>query len=319
MNGDGCGYAFIDNGHVHIVRAVKWAHIEEQFKRDNARYGPASPFLVHFRIKTTGDVNKGNCHPFRMADGGALIHNGIIDMYDIPKEQSDTRFFTNKIIDSLPKNWQYDGEWMTMVGKMIGASSKMVFLWPNGSHYILGESKGFWEDNHGNRIYKKEEQETQGMIWYSNDSCRLPSPAQLEARKNPVKIHDYREYHNWQRPLEDATNPKGGQKPSWTTSPTQSDGTNKALVQTGEHTFRVKSAAEMALEKMSLEAEAEAASAVKEAMRIASLDEDEWEVECIDNAHMCPKCGDQFGTRGVAYYHFKNCNKTMEELLRGRL
>jgi predicted glutamine amidotransferase len=91
-NPDGSGYAFVRNGKVEIRRSLKWEDIEKSFLRDMEN-NSESVFLVHHRIKSHGEVCKENCHPFRMADGGALIHNGVIPIHGIPKDWSDTRHF----------------------------------------------------------------------------------------------------------------------------------------------------------------------------------------------------------------------------------
>lgn len=95
-----------------------------------------------------------------MRDGGAFIHNGIIDIPERPEDISDTRQFVNQIINHLPDRWERDVNWCTMVRKMIGPGSKVVALWPDGAHLILNESAGHWEEDKG--------------VWYSNNSCNLP-------------------------------------------------------------------------------------------------------------------------------------------------
>jgi hypothetical protein len=172
-NPDGSGYAFVRNGKVEIYRALKWEQIEKSFIRNMGLNGD-SPFLVHHRIKSHGEVCKENCHPFRMADGGVLIHNGIIPVRDIPGNWSDTRHFTKNVIDKLPEGWADTALWQSMVAQMISSASKMCFLWPDGSWLILNESKGFWEDENGSRINVTAREEEDGRVWYSNQSCAIP-------------------------------------------------------------------------------------------------------------------------------------------------
>src|SRR6266702_3872251 len=39
------------------------------------------PMLVHFRISTSGNINKKNCHTWRIDKQHALIHNGILSSF----------------------------------------------------------------------------------------------------------------------------------------------------------------------------------------------------------------------------------------------
>ena len=176
-NKDGSGYAYVDETDtVRIRRSLNWSNLRAQFISDIEKYGDRSPFLVHHRIKSHGVINKDNCHPFRMADGGAFIHNGMIDIYSIPDEVSDTRWFVSHVIDQLPRGWERDIVWCGMVENMIGRTSKAVGLWPDRAYFIFNESAGHWEDDTHNRLYGKyEETKTKRAIWYSNASCNIPS------------------------------------------------------------------------------------------------------------------------------------------------
>ena len=321
MNKDGAGYAFTADGNVRIRRAVDWKDIEKQFEADFATYGKASHFLVHFRIKTHGLVDKANCHPFRMADGGALIHNGIIAIPNIPESKSDTRWFVERIVNSLPKNWQYSQEWTTMMMHMIGGASKVVCLWPDNDFLIFGESRGQWEDEHGNNVYTKKDEEpdeSRQQVWYSNNSCRLPTEWELRRRRGEPEPSYYSSPPiDWRNP-----NPKAGDRypvirqpgfeplmkdsdssstgsgqyrnpladnPNWEMN---ANGIYERKVVAPLHTFR-----------------SEEEKGLEEKARIAALDNDEWNVECIDKLHMCPKCADQFPNRGLAYHHWLGCTR----------
>ena len=249
-----------------------------------------------------------------MADGGAFIHNGIISISGIPEEQSDTRHFVTTIIDALPRRWQHTPEWCEMVEKMIGMGSKAVALWPDGSLAIFGEDRGFWEDENEKRLLKSESAEEVGRIWYSNDSCRLPSQWEKDRRagKHPVSV-----YEGWRNPNGSNSDPKVLVLPKHSKSTwNEGAGSNESrLVQTGPNTFRCKTDEEIAAEKA---ARKSALTAIETQAQIAALDDDEFEQECIDQLHMCPRCATQFGDRAPAYYHFKNCTKTLSDLLRRR-
>ena len=171
-NKDGFGYAFIKGDKVMVYKVDKYTDaVEEQFLKDVRRYGDKSSFLVHARIATHGEVCQMNSHPFLMADGGAVIHNGVVPL-PIPVGQSDTGYFVEHILDKLPRGWQNDDTWVAAVDKMIGPGSKMAFIWPDHTYLIVGEARGDWDDR-----AKRD-------IWYSNNSYKWgkavtsPSPTQ---------------------------------------------------------------------------------------------------------------------------------------------
>ena len=173
-NPDGAGYAFAANGKVEIRRSLKWNKLRHMYEREKAQYGDTSAFIVHFRIKSHGLVNKENCHPFRMADGGAIIHNGMIDIPCIPEGESDTRWFVKSVLDRLPRGWESDPVWCNGVSKMIGSGSKAAAIWPDGRSFIFNEKSGNWSGRDGTGYVMSTAAEDEKGVWYSNRSCNLP-------------------------------------------------------------------------------------------------------------------------------------------------
>ena len=157
-NPDGFGYAFVKTvggvPHVIVRKHVEYKKLRDEFHRDYKRYRKSSPFMVHFRWATHGTTNTRNAHPFNMGDGGAAIHNGIIDMHRMPQGDSDTLAFINKVVNRMPSNWRFTQVWVDMVGRMADIGNKLVFLWPDKTHVIIGENEGFWHAG----------------VWYSNSS-----------------------------------------------------------------------------------------------------------------------------------------------------
>ena len=158
-NPDGFGYAFVrgigtSRAKVVVRKSLRFDTLKAQFIDEYARYRNQSPFLVHFRYATHGGTNVAMAHPFKLRDGGAVIHNGIIDMPKAQHGDSDTRAFVTKVVDRLPEGWQYTQTWVDMVERMAEMGNKLAFLWPNGAHLVLNEKEGYWDNN----------------VWYSNRS-----------------------------------------------------------------------------------------------------------------------------------------------------
>src|SRR4051812_24012814 len=79
-NPDGAGYMFVRDGEV-IVRKPYWdvVSLMADYFSDFAAHGKQSPFVLHFRWCTHGELCKGNTHPHVLIPGKvALVHNGIL-------------------------------------------------------------------------------------------------------------------------------------------------------------------------------------------------------------------------------------------------
>lgn len=150
-NPDGGGFAWHDGKKLHVQRGF------DKFKEFLSAYNEtfeanrSSKFLIHFRIRSTGDRSKENCHPHTFAHGVA-IHNGTISGTgaDMSKGKSDTVLFLEKFgknltLDRVRNNLKTLDEVMSW--------NKMVFLYNNGDHIIVNEKQGTWR----------------GGAWYSNN------------------------------------------------------------------------------------------------------------------------------------------------------
>jgi predicted glutamine amidotransferase len=100
--------------------------------------------VVHFRMATHGRRDDSNLHPFRLADGGFLMHNGIISI-DRSKDtnRSDTWHFIDQEIN--PALVQGTLDWQK-VAEDIGPSNRLVTLQPDGDIIIVNKSAGVEHD-----------------------------------------------------------------------------------------------------------------------------------------------------------------------------
>lgn len=111
---------------------------------------------IHLRIATHGNIDKANCHPWRIGKDAAVIHNGILSCVSVPKDSpiSDTGIYARDRLAQLPANFIVFPEIVRLIGAEIGGFNKMVFLAGKGHWAIANEDKGIWKDD----------------IWYSNTS-----------------------------------------------------------------------------------------------------------------------------------------------------
>lgn len=154
-NSDGAGFAYVAKGKVNITKGLM------TYKDFIAAYEAAftankkSPFLIHFRIRTMGFRDADNTHPYRLPNGGALIHNGGIDgtgaIYNEGK--SDTALFIEQFGQYLTyKNVE---KYKASLEDVL-SWNKLAMLYPDGKHHIINEKAGTWTDD----------------IWYSNHTFK---------------------------------------------------------------------------------------------------------------------------------------------------
>lgn len=141
------GKVVIEKGFMKVEDFIPRYHqlIEEGVNKDN-------PMLIHFRIMTTGEVGRDNCHPFYIGEkegDAALIHNGSFYGGRSGCDKSDTRVVAERIGDKF----LYEPTLFAKgkIERKLGNYNKVVLLYNTGDYIILNEHEGAWG----------------GDIWYS--------------------------------------------------------------------------------------------------------------------------------------------------------
>ena len=154
-NPDGAGFMYVKDRTIVICKGYfSFETFWEDYSEAEIR-NTKSPFVIHFRIATSGGVNHLNCHPFRIDEQNAFAHNGIF--YNLPytDKLSDTQVFNNQILKNLPSDWtKWPGIKELVKVFVEDTGSKVVFLDSNKEVWICGEDKGDWFKG----------------AWYSNNS-----------------------------------------------------------------------------------------------------------------------------------------------------
>lgn len=167
-NPDGCGFAYLNGTTIYIRKFMEF----EDFYKEYSAHEHDSNMLIHFRIATHGGVNLENCHPFKLNDRMALVHNGIISGYGDKATKSDTRDFIDKVLNNISwKMWKNEA-FRTLVGDAIGYS-KFGILDVYGNTYIINEHCGVYDDG----------------VWYSNKSYE-----QKKVKVTTTKNYKYNDY-----------------------------------------------------------------------------------------------------------------------------
>ena len=155
-NPHGGGFAYWDGKQVVIDKGYdKYNKMQSAYQKAFDKYGKTSPFLLHMRIRTAGDITPENCHPFKIKDG-AMIHNGTMFYPDVDEvdssgnKKSDSRVFSERLHNVLALQDVINAE--EGIIKAIGKNNKLAFLYKGGDWAILNDKAGYWD----------------GDIWYSN-------------------------------------------------------------------------------------------------------------------------------------------------------
>ena len=173
-NPDGAGFMFADDKQLNIKKGFfSFDSFYNAYKKHQDK-----KVVIHFRIKTHGEINETNCHPFAVNSSLAFVHNGIISGLDGDKALSDTIHFNEQILQPLVNKWGnlalFQDPMINLLETRIGYS-KLIFLDRHGNHKIMNEHKGEWDDG----------------IWYSNNSYK-PYVAPVSTWQTSDWINDYK-------------------------------------------------------------------------------------------------------------------------------
>ena len=121
--------------------------------------------LIHFRIRTHGETNTENCHPFTVNENVVFIHNGIINNVTAKGAESDTIVFNTQYLQSIVRNF---GEQalknptvQALIEHFIGYSKLAFFIKGEKDFVIYNKSMG---------------NESKDGIWFSNLGWLPPKP-----------------------------------------------------------------------------------------------------------------------------------------------
>ena len=116
-NPDGAGFMYnTEDGRVHIEKGfMSWKEFKMALKRAKRVMPKGAACVMHFRIKTHGEVSKECCHPFPLEGTLSLLretvtdcelgvaHNGIISGRNTNAQKSDTMDYIMHVLYPLHK------------------------------------------------------------------------------------------------------------------------------------------------------------------------------------------------------------------------
>ena len=142
-NPDGFGAMFANDGKIEVVKTL--AKAEEIIQIYNEVIA-GKEAIIHLRMKTHGDIDLDNCHPYRITDDIWLAHNGILSEGNpVIKAKSDTwhyiEYVLRPILEARPELFE-DPDFIEYLGVMIGSSNKFGMLRSDGMVQVVNRDEG---------------------------------------------------------------------------------------------------------------------------------------------------------------------------------
>lgn len=184
-NSDGFG-AIVkkSTGTVEIIKSVgNLAEIEDLYYDQVACHEA----IIHFRMKTHGEIDIANCHPYEVVPGIWLAHNGILSTGNAadPKMSDTWHYIQNYLkpmLSAHPELMTNEG-FIKLVGAHIGTNNKFGLMNDKGEVSIINRASGydFWDMA-----------DKSLTVWYSNTYAFSPyQHGFLEAPKSYTTHGNY--------------------------------------------------------------------------------------------------------------------------------
>lgn len=148
-NKDGAGFMFAENNKLYTFRGyMKFKNFYKSYLKYKDR-----ELVIHFRWASCGKVSPAMCHPFKINENLAVVHNGHIDIPFEIGEISDSLWFVKNVFKKMPKDFLNIKLFQTITILSIG-NSVMVFMDNLGNITIIGDQtpsmihNGCWFSNY---------------------------------------------------------------------------------------------------------------------------------------------------------------------------
>ena len=143
-NSDGFGATVKKpDGTVKIIKTVgKLDEVYEMYVNEVKGYEA----IIHFRMKTHGDIDLINCHPYQVTDNLWMAHNGILSTGNTADTtKSDTWHYIQNFLKPLLErdhNLIHQPAFQKLIESHIGYSNKFGFMDNEGRVVILNRNSG---------------------------------------------------------------------------------------------------------------------------------------------------------------------------------
>ena len=155
-NNHGIGFMYHKNDRVIIEKGyMDFISFEKKLNVLEKKIDIKNTTIVfHFRISTSGNIDKGNCHPFPISFNNnslratnietvlGIAHNGTIFHYtEMDKILNDTQLFIKNDLSTLYRldnHFYFNNSLISIIKRLIN-NDRMVFLTGNGNIIKFGE------------------------------------------------------------------------------------------------------------------------------------------------------------------------------------
>lgn len=142
-NPDGFGAVYAEDGKLVVIKTLGKPDEIKAIYQETLK---GRECIIHYRMKTHGDIDMDNCHPYRVTDDIWMAHNGILSTGNAnDKTKSDTWHFIRNVLRpalTANPNLILDPEYQNFLGSMIGNSNKFGFVRSDGEIVIINEQAG---------------------------------------------------------------------------------------------------------------------------------------------------------------------------------
>lgn len=146
-NKDGIGIMYSDSGVLRVVKLLPKDALEAHtFYLEHAA---GRDCVIHFRMKTHGDIDLENCHPYKVYGDGStmpvyMAHNGVLHTGNAAdKSMSDTWHYIKDYIIPLTEDRPellFDDTFVELLEAHIGSGNKFIFMNSEGQTSIVNRA-----------------------------------------------------------------------------------------------------------------------------------------------------------------------------------
>jgi predicted glutamine amidotransferase len=155
-NPDGGGIMFTAGGKLYVDKGF-WSADDMATAYREAWSRASGPIVLHFRLATSGYVDRPNCHPFLIAGGRiGIAHNGVLPD-STRMHASDTRYFVETALHGRSPQQLLSRRFRKHIERWIPGNKIVLLDGVTEEFSIMNEEDGSW---HEGRWYSGE------SAWY---------------------------------------------------------------------------------------------------------------------------------------------------------
>ena len=143
-NHDGAGVMWTEKGKV-VVEKILSPNLDE-WLRFYRKFAARRACTIHLRMRTHGDINFDNVHPYEVGGGVFLMHNGILSSGNAKdRSRSDTWHFIEDVLRAgVTKNPDdiYKPAFASSIAQRIGSGNKFVLQGARRAPVIVNYKTG---------------------------------------------------------------------------------------------------------------------------------------------------------------------------------